>query len=142
LLATPTTTLAPAATALAGLPVTPQATIPVASLQTGCQPDTLAISSPQTGQEVSGVVVISGTVNIPNFGFYMIKMKTPDAEQWATLEAGNEIRTNGQLGRWDTRRLSPGEYELSLWVTDNQGQSAEPCVVKLRVTTPPATAGP
>lgn len=134
LLATPTTTLAitdtPAGNAA-------QATLtPTPALQTGvsgCVPDLINITSPQDGEEVSGAVDIVGTANIPNFGFYKFEIKRPEETSWQTLQAGNQVRNQESLGTWDTRRLSPGEYQLSLVVVDNQGQASQACIVQVRV---------
>jgi hypothetical protein len=44
------------------------------------------------------------------------------------------------LGRWDTTALTPGDFQLRLVVSDNQGQQEPPCIVVLRVI--PSTPGP
>ena len=59
-----------------------------------------------------------------------------DAETWATISAGREIVKNGDVGLWDTTTLTPGDYQLRLLVTDNQGQSYPPCVIPVRVIAP------
>jgi hypothetical protein len=144
LLATPTTTLSP---------LTPQAVggdlltrddlgTPPADNQNAaneCMPGKIEIQYPQPGQEVSGVVPITGTVSIENFGHYIFEMKRPDEGEnlWVTLQAGNEAKQAASLGFWDTRRLSPGEYQLGLVVYDNQAQPAPTCVVQVRVVRDP-----
>ena len=148
LLATPTTTL-PALTAEAvGVPATlePGATPaqPI-SQGTGCVPGQIEITSPQNGQEISSIVPITGTADIPNFGFYQFKMKLPtDPENlWATIQAGNAPVNGSQLGFWDTRRLLPGDYQLALVVVDNEANVSEPCVIQVRVAaTLEETPGP
>ena len=102
----------------------------------GCVPGTLDLISPEPGQEVSGVVTLIGTVNIENFGFYKYEVSPQGAEAWATISAGREIVPNGELGLWDTSSLTPGDYELSLQVTDNQGQLLPPCIISVRVSAP------
>jgi hypothetical protein len=101
------------------------------------------ITSPKNGEEVSGAATIIGTVNIPNFGFYFFEIKRPDETIWLTIQAGNVIVTDGQLGIWDTSRLTPGEYQFSLVVQDGTGQKLTPCIITLRVASPPdTTPGP
>ncbi len=143
LLATPTTTLPPTSAEQLAEPTGEQATgVPepptqiVLSGQEGCQPGSIEILSPSPGEEVSGVVPIMGSADIDNFGFYMFQMKHPEDPEsaWLTLQAGNIAVTNGKLGDWDTRRLSPGEYQLALIVVDNQAQTLAPCIVQVRVT--------
>lgn len=140
LLATPTTTLPASAgtnntagaTNTQSLPVNPS---PVP----GCVPGQVEITSPNNGAEVSGAVIIIGTANIPNFGFYKFEIKRPDESIWLTIQAGNQIVTAGQLGVWDTSRLTPGEYQFGLVVQDNTGQTLLPCIINVRVVSPPET---
>ena len=144
LLVTATSTISP------GVTESPVNGIPTAILenanatqQSGCTPGQIEIAAPQNGQEVSGVVEVLGSASIPNFGFYKLEMKLPDDPSWLTLQAGNITIQNGKLGDWDTRRLSPGEYQLGLVVVDNQARLSLPCVVQVRVVrSPDATLSP
>ena len=140
LLTTPTTTLVVSSiqsgqnTVPAGAPATPATPDPQATQAGGgCLTDMIAIQSPTEGQEVSGVVEVIGTADIPNFGFYKFEMKPPDDTNWLTIQAGNTVVKNARLGDWDTRRLQVGEYLLGLVVVDNQARASEHCVVRLRV---------
>jgi hypothetical protein len=72
-------------------------------------------------------------VNISNFGFYKYEVAPQGSDTWATISAGRAIVNNGSLGRWDTTALTPGDYQLRLVVTDNQGQALQACVVPVRV---------
>jgi hypothetical protein len=92
------------------------------------------ISAPQDAEIVSGVVEVMGTADTPNFGFYKLEMKRPDEDLWATIQAGNEVKNDSKLGDWDTRRLTPGVYQLGLVVVDNEAKSSLPCVVQVNVT--------
>jgi hypothetical protein len=136
ILATPTTTLPASTPEVPG--EQPTATVPLLSLpvDTNCPAGQIAITSPVEGQEVSGIVEVKGSADIPDFGFYKFEMKRPDETSWLTLLAGNTPVQDGDLGLWDTRRLSPGEYQLGLVVSNNQGSASEPCVVQVRVTQP------
>lgn len=103
------------------------------SSASGCVPDQIILTSPEAGALVSGTVDLVGTVNIPDFGFYKYEFSSQDAENWATISAGREIKVNTDLGLWDTSALIPGDYQLRLVVTDNQGQAYPPCVIPVRV---------
>jgi len=143
LLATSTTTLTADTSAVEGTPENPVPIITQLAENNTCIPDQVQVSFPINLQEVNGVVEVLGTANIPNFGFYKLEIKRPDETIWLTLQAGNTIVQNGKLGDWDTRRLTPGEYQLGLVVVDNEAQSSPPCVVQLRVSsTPEGTPGP
>ncbi len=145
LLATPTTTLPPdqpATSAVPGLQATTTSPPPEATAQTGCVPGQIEILAPVDGNEIGGVVEISGTVNIPNFGFYKLEMKRIEENNWLTILAGNEPKTNGLLGSWNTSLLSPGNHQLSLVAADNTGQSLPPCTIEVRVTNLAVTPQP
>jgi hypothetical protein len=108
----------------------------------GCVPGQIMISSPQEGAELSDVITIKGTANIPNFGFYKYEVARPDDDVWLTIQAGREIVIENDLGQWDTRTLTSGDYMLRLVVTDNQGQSLPSCVIQVRVNNPVEPVGP
>lgn len=131
LLATPTGTITAAlATQIALTPLP----VPTIGNTSGCIPDKLIITSPKPGTEVQGVIDLQGTVNTPNFGFYKYEVAPLNSDTWATISAGTKIVINGSLGKWDTTTLTPGDYQLRLVVTDNQGQLLPPCIIPLRVT--------
>ena len=99
-------------------------------------PDELIFTSPEPGQEVSGTVTLVGTVAIDNFGFYKYEVSPQGEETWSTISAGREPVQNGDIGLWDTSALTPGDYQLRLEVTDNQGQAYPACVIPVRVRAP------
>ena len=100
----------------------------------GCVPNQVVLSSPRPGQDVRGTIEIRGTVNIPDFGFYKYEVAAAGSEAWATIAAGRTTVTDGPLGQWDTGALSPGDYQLRLVVSDNQGQILPACVITVRVS--------
>jgi hypothetical protein len=139
LLASPTTTLveddlldgiSPTVDAMA------ETAAPEVIVGEGCIPSQIMLSEPSEGAEVSGVIVIQGTADIQNFGFYKYEIARPGDTVWLTIQAGREIKSDSDLGQWDTRTLPPGDYMLRLVVTDNQGNSLEPCVIRVRVNNP------
>lgn len=102
----------------------------------GCIPDEMILTSPEPGQEISGVVKLVGTVDVDNFGFYKYEVAPQGTDLWATISAGRDIVRNGDVGLWDTSTLTPGDYQLRLEVTDNQGQSYPACIILVRVLAP------
>ena len=130
LLATPTGTIsAELATQIA---LTPRP-IPTIIGGEGCIPDRLTITSPKAGTAINGIVDIQGTVNITNFGFYKYEVAPLNSDTWATISAGTKVIISSSLGQWDTTALTPGDYQLRLVVTDNQGKSSSPCIIPIRV---------
>lgn len=99
----------------------------------GCVPGQIAISFPASGDEIRGAIELRGTVDIPNFGFYKYEIAPVGSDTWVTISAGRSIVTEASLGRWDTTALTPGDYQLRLVVTDNQGQVLPACVIRVRV---------
>jgi hypothetical protein len=133
LLATPTGTIsAELATQLA---LTPKP-VPTVEGGEGCEPGKLMLTSPKAGTEIRGTVDIQGTVNISNFGFYKYEVAPINSDSWATISAGRKIVVEGSLGAWDTTSVQPGDYQLRLVVTDNQGQSLPACIIPVRVLPP------
>ena len=131
LLVTPTTTLQ----ANEGETIN-EAILPEFSFENACLPGQVEITFPQNGEEVSGVIEVIGSADIPNFGFYKFEIKRPEESVWLTIQAGNLPTQNSKLGDWDTSQLTPGEYQLGLVVVDNQAQATPPCVIQVRVLRP------
>lgn len=139
LLASPTTTLMVDVTQEALSAPTGESMSEIATVEfsgEGCVPGQIMLTEPTDGTEVSGVIIVRGTSDIENFGFYKYEIARPGETVWLTIQAGREITQEGELGQWDTRTLAPGDYMLRLVVTDNQGESLEPCVVRVRVNNP------
>ncbi len=101
--------------------------------ETGCTPNQIEITEPVNGAKVNGLVTLTGTADVPNFGFYKFEMSPLGVEQWTTILAGRTPIRDGELGRWDTSTLLPGDYALRLMVTDAAGQALQPCTITLRV---------
>ena len=131
LLASPTTTLQAQPQNMDEIP-TPE----FDSENNGCIPGEIDIISPQSGDTVKDIVEIRGSADIPNFGFYKFEIAAIDDFSWLTIQAGETITQEGRLGYWDTTRLTPGDYGLRLVVTDNQGNSTDPCSIRVRVDSP------
>ncbi len=138
LLATPTITLSPALlTPGAGIPTPMTTALPALTAQgEGCIPGQLDLSSPRDGEEISGVIVLTGTVDLPNLGFYKYEVARPGETIWLTLQAGREVKHEQALGEWDTRTLAQGDYQLRLVATDNQGETLATCTIRVRVIAP------
>lgn len=130
LLLTPQETLSPEQATQAALSPATQA---VPSGMSGCIPDQIMITAPEPGGEVSGTVEITGTANVPNFGFYKYEVTPRGSQNWATISAVRDPMVNGVLGQWNTTSLTNGDYFLRLVITDNVGVALEPCVIAVRV---------
>jgi hypothetical protein len=131
LLQTPSPVAPPGAelTAQIGIPATPAGTI-------GCIPGQIMFSSPQPGGEVRGKAILTGTINVPNFGFFKYEYALQGSEAWTTMAAGDKVIIEGELGVWDTSQLVPGDYQIRLLVIDNVGKPMPACILPVRVIAP------
>lgn len=130
LLAPSAGTLSPdAATQAALSPITQE----VPSGMSGCDPDTIMITAPTSGEVINGTVMLTGTASIPNFGFYKYEVAPLGTTNWATISAGDKTVKAGDLGSWDTTALANGDYFLQLVIIDNVGKTLEPCVIAVRI---------
>lgn len=111
----------------------PAPTQPAQTGMSGCVKDKIIITSPKPGEEVKAVVDLIGTANTPNFGFYKYELAPVGTENWTTVAAEREPKIDALLGKWNTLSLSNGDYFLRLVITDNVGNSLEPCVIAVRV---------
>jgi hypothetical protein len=102
----------------------------------GCIPGRLVISSPRSGQDINGRVEISGTADIPNFGFYKYEYSPLGSDIWTPISAGRSAVRDDLIGRWDTTEITPGDYSLRLVITDNTGSEQTPCIISVRVLAP------
>ncbi len=109
------------------------ATQPVQNGMSGCVADKIMITSPKSGEEVKAVVDLIGTADIPNFGFYKYEVAPIGTQQWATISADRTPKKAESLGKWNTLSVGNGDYFLRLVITDNVGNSIEPCVIAVRV---------
>jgi hypothetical protein len=102
----------------------------------GCVEGQIEWTFPKMGEELSGNVELKGTVNIPNLGFYKYEFSQPGIDNWTTIAAGDEVKTDQPLGGlWNTDQLVPGDYILRLVVSDNQNQILPACLVSVRKVT-------
>jgi hypothetical protein len=134
-LTTPTVTLQVAS----GLKPTEQLSVsftqaPAANLPTnGCVTGKFEFTFPKPTDEVSGIVEIKGSVNLPNLGFYKYEYTQPGSKTWITIAAGNGNKVNEIIGNWDTSQLLPGDYLLHLVAFDNKGQQLPPCETLVKI---------
>ena len=139
LLVTPTTTLSP----LVAVTSTPQGGIPTVEVGSneGCVAGQIDWSYPEGGDTLRGEVILSGTVSVPNLGFYKYEYSQSGSGLWVPIAAGDQTIIDQPLGgdgsgQWDTTQLVPGDYLLRLVVTDNVNNVFPACVVAVRIAAP------
>src|SRR5512140_3749971 len=98
LLVTPAGTLSPADSTKAALsPVTQEAP----NGMSGCIPDKIMITSPESGADVTGTIKIAGTADVTNFAFYKYEVAPMGTQDWATIAANRAPVQKGELGEWN-----------------------------------------
>jgi hypothetical protein len=104
----------------------------------GCIPGQLEWTFPKPGDELSGSVILKGTVNVLNLGFYKYEYSQAGSNKWFTIAAGNKAVTlpDNTLGNWNTSQVVPGDYLLRLVVSDNTNKLMPACVVPVKITLP------
>jgi hypothetical protein len=105
----------------------------------GCIPNELEWTSPKPGDELSGTVVLKGTVNVLNLGFYKYEYSPAGSNKWFTIAAGNtavNATNENKIGQWNTSQVVPGDYQLRLVVSDNTNKLLPACVVPVKITQP------
>ena len=103
-----------------------------------------AITSPTDGQELGGVVTITGSANHPEFNRYELAIG-PDPNPKDAWQVFNTIQLpvdNAVLGTWDTRTVADGTWALRLRVVRKDSNYAEVVVRGLRVSNQHPTSTP
>lgn len=104
----------------------------------GCIPNQIDWTEPRTGDTISGVVILKGTVKVNNLGFFKYEFSPASNESWTTIAAGNQAVVADALGgSWDTSNMTPGDYLLRLVVTDSSNQPFPPCTIAIKIIAPP-----
>lgn len=102
------------------------------------------ITSPASGESVSGAVPIMGTAVIDPFQKYELhyKMEPSGDDAYIYFDGGTTPVQNGQLGVWQAGGLPAGVYSLRLRVVRNDGNYAEFFAQNLSVNQTPPTPSP
>jgi hypothetical protein len=95
----------------------------------------VAVTSPQAGQAVQGVVTVNGTSAADGFLSAEISFAySGDATgTWFLVAASGQPVTDGTLAVWDTTAITDGTYTLRLRVTLADGSYLDALVPDLRV---------
>jgi hypothetical protein len=136
LLATSTVTL-PAATGPTQSAILPGAQNATGeAMKEGCTPNKIEWISPKAGDEINANIQLTGTVNVPNLGFYKYQYAQKGEDLWTTVAGGNLPKVKGDIGFWYTDQLRNGDYLLRLVVADNQNNLFPACVIQVRINNP------
>ncbi len=114
--------------------VLPTVTVVVA----GCS-STVNVTDPRDGDSVVGNVSFFGSANVPSFAYFELDIRGPQTnDRWASL-LGRRISQrveDGLLATADLTAWSPGDYEVRLSTTNEQGQVTNQCILVITLLSP------
>lgn len=131
--------LFPTITPTPGLPpVAGAAPPPTPTPGAACDLQGARVTSPISGQTVTGQVVVQGGANILNFQKYKFEIRGASTNQAWVVVADNNVPVvdPGLLGTWDSTSLAPGPYVLRLVVLRVDGTFPTPCEVPITIASP------
>ena len=107
--------------------------IPFLVLLLAAQASPVAISSPKAGEILRGQVIITGTMNDPNFLSARLDFSYSSApvETWFPIQTLSQPVFDSALYTWDTTTITDGDYILRLRVFLGDGSVQE---VRVSVT--------
>ena len=94
----------------------------------------ITVGSPTEGEDISGVVVISGSIQDAHLADYIVEYQMSGDTAWEVLQPTQSTSgVSGTLATWVTAGLLDGEYTLRITATDALGQNwAQSVKVDLR----------
>ncbi len=103
-----------------------------------CPDPNLRILTPLTGSHafVGDTVTLLGSVEIPDAARYQLQTHLVGTEGWTTVDSRRWDTSLGQLGKWNTKELPAGSYEVRLTAVDRNNirlSSAPPCVINIEL---------
>ncbi|HIP70597.1 MAG TPA: hypothetical protein EYH05_04295 [Anaerolineae bacterium] len=104
-----------------------------------CPDPRLRILTPVSGYRfpAGSEVVFVGTAAAPGANRYQLATRFLGQMEWQLTDTLRQDTKLGQLGKWDTRELPPGQYEVQLTAVDRNGirlKTAVPCQITLELT--------
>lgn len=116
------------------LEVTPTATM-TPTITSTPEPDRMSIRSPQIGQALQGIVVVSGNTAVEDFLSAELSFSYHDhpTDTWFIIQSWSEPVPDDDLAQWDTTTITDGLYDLRLSVTLSDGTQTTYNVPSLRV---------
>jgi LysM repeat protein len=100
----------------------------------GCTSPGTVITSPVSGQPVTGTILIRGTAYAEDFAYYRIEARRDTSETYNFLLRSDKTVVNGNLGIIDSRSLSAGLNWIRVSVVDTAGNvTITPCAIPVIV---------
>lgn len=108
-----------------------------------------ALTAPQPGAELRGLIEIQGRMDSPEFdsaelAFTYAPSASDPAAGWFTIQTFSQPVTTPVIASWDTTAVTDGDYTLRLRVFLKDGSTLDALIegVKIRNNTQPPTPSP
>ncbi len=94
-----------------------------------------AVTAPLPGSALQGVVLVTGTTDVPGFVSAEVAFTYQDdpTSTWFPISSSSLPIQDGMLATWDTTGITDGNYILRLRVILSDGTSRDALVTSLRV---------
>jgi hypothetical protein len=100
----------------------------------GCTNPGTVITSPVSGQGVTGTILIRGTAYAEDFAYYRIEARPDTSQTYNFLLRADATVVNGNLGIIDSRALTAGLNWIRVSVVDTAGNvTITPCAIPVIV---------
>jgi hypothetical protein len=121
--------------------------LPVTGLTRAQGVGLIQITSPASGEAISGVVTIAGSATHDDFLGYDLAFAYAENPTGTWFPLGEPVQAPvaaGRLGLWDTTGITDGEYSLRLrvWLQDGTALVAQVDGLRVRNQTPNETSTP
>ena len=102
------------------------------------------LSVPSRGQNVKGVVDITGSTLVDGFTSFIVDFaySQDKTNTWFEIQSSNQNIASGVLARWDTQSITDGDYRLRLRVFTTLGEPKAYVVEDVHVRNYTATDTP
>jgi hypothetical protein len=105
----------------------------------------IAITTPSSGEVVTGVVTVRGTTDVDGFASYQLDFSyaSNPTDTWFTLHTSTQPAVDSPLVDWDTTPITDGDYVLRLRVYFEDGAFQDATtLIKVQNDTPIVSSGP
>ncbi len=99
-----------------------------------CEEGKIEITFPEANQEVSGVIEVTGIVNVEDFSYYVFEIARAEEELWLPITASRTlVPEDSVLSEWDTSFYPPGSYVIQLEVNKSDNTAYAPCRIPIQI---------
>jgi len=95
----------------------------------GCRDSGTVITSPFSGESVTGVITLLGTASIANFASYQIDVRPASSDAYDFYVSAGQRVNEGELAHVNTNDYGDGLHTIRLTVLGTVGSVPQTCVI-------------